>query len=141
MRDHYPAGVVRALLQTTAVTDATRQALTDRLEAPAHEPVFFSVEEHALLRTICDRLIPPTPDAHSQPIDVAGGIDQRLSEGKSDGWRYDTMPADREAYKRGLQGVNETAQALFGRPFQQLNNDQQDEVLQAIQTRQAPGTT
>jgi hypothetical protein len=134
---HYPDGTVRALLNTDQVTDATRQALTERLDKQSQAPQFFSEAEMELLQSICDRLI-PQPD-RSQPIDIAGGIDERLAGDKSDGWRYDTMPADGDAYRTGLQGVDESAQALFEQPFRQLTGEQQDEVLRRVQAADAPG--
>ena len=139
MHDHYPNGTVRALLATDQVTEATRQALTERLTEAPHQPQFFSAGEFALLQAICDRLI--SQDERTERIDIAGSIDKRLTQNKSDGWRYDVMPADGDAYKRGLTGVDETARLLFLQPFRQLSNALQDEVLRAIQQVDAPGET
>ena len=139
MPTHYPKGTVRALLATDQITDPTRQALTHRLTAPPRQPAFFSAAEFALLQAICNRLIPQ--DGLDMSIDIAGSIDQRLAQNGSDGWRYDTMPADREAYKQGLSGVNETAQSRFQQPFQQLSATLQDDILASIQDATAPGKT
>lgn len=133
----YPPGTVRALLETDQVTEATRQALLERLTKPARQPTFFSADEFALLQAICERLIPQ--DEQSQSIDIAGGIDERLSENKANGWRYDTMPADGEAYRLGLQGIDESAQLLFQQPFKNLIGEQQDKILKAVQQQEAPG--
>ena len=134
---HY--NTVRALLNTDHVTNATRQALTERLNAARRQPTFFSADEFALLETICNRLIPQ--DDRAEPIDVAGGIDERLTKNKSNGWRYDVMPADADAYKQGLAGVEESAQVLYQQTFQQLSGDQQDTIIGLIQTGDAPGDT
>ncbi|MFD2932192.1 gluconate 2-dehydrogenase subunit 3 family protein [Spirosoma flavum] len=139
MHNHYPAGTVRALLDTDLVTEATRQALTERLNTPTHQPSFFSADEFALLQAVCARLIPQ--DDRSEPIDIAGNIDKRLSENKSDGWRYDTMPADGDAYKMGLKGIDESAQLTFQQSFQNISAEQKDIILQAIQTKKAAGDT
>ena len=139
MHKHYPAGTVRTLLATNQVTDATRQALTERLTASPRQPHFFSESEFRLLQLICNRLIPQDNDKES--IDIAGGIDERLTKNESDGWRYDTMPPDGDAFKLGLAGVDETAYGLFQGPFQQLSGAQQDEVLSQIQQAKAPGET
>lgn len=133
----YPTGTVRTLLSTDHVTEATRRALTERLNAPAYQPAFFSTEAFALLTAVCDRLIPQ--EDRPARVDIAAGIDQRLAAAKSDGWRYDEMPADGEAYRLGLDGVNETAQALYKQSFGQLSGEQQDAVLIAVQTMDAPG--
>lgn len=136
---HFPSNTVRTLLNTDHVTNATRQVLTERLNAPPRQPEFFSADEFALLQTICNRLIPQ--DDRTEPIDVAGGIDERLTLNKSDGWRYDTMPADADAYKRGLTGMEESAQVLFQRPFSQLSGVEQDNIIGLIKTGDAPGDT
>lgn len=132
---------MQALLESDLVTEATRQILIDRLNAPARQPTFFSSDEFMLLRAVCDRLIPQTDRSATGLIDIAGSIDQRLSENRSNGWRYDDMPPDPDAYRLGLRGVNETAIALFDQAFGQLAGEQQDAVLTAIQDRQAPGAT
>lgn len=137
----YPPGTVRALLQTDQVTDATRRVLTERLNTPPREPTFFSADEHALLLAICDRLIPQDDRPQTERIDVVGGIDHRLGQNKSNGWRYDEMPPDPDAYRLGLAGIDESAVALFGQSFRQLPGEQQDAVLKAVQTMDAPGTT
>ncbi|WP_018618586.1 gluconate 2-dehydrogenase subunit 3 family protein [Spirosoma luteum] len=139
MPEKYPNGTVRALLLTNQVTEVTRQALTERLETSYRKPDFFSETAFGLLKAICRRLVPQ--DENQPHIDIAGGIDERLVQNKSDGWRYDTMPADGEAYKLGLAGVEETASLLFEASFQSLSEEQQDEVLQQIQQEDAPGET
>lgn len=139
MQNAYSPGSVRALLKTDLVTDKTRQVLTARLEAKAEEPEFFSIDEFTLLRAVCDQLIPQEPD--HEHIDIAVGIDKRLAEHGSDGWRYDTMPPDGDAYKRGLAGVDETAMVMYQQPFQALNAFRRDDVLHRIQRAKAPGET
>ncbi|MDB5239847.1 MAG: hypothetical protein JWP57_472 [Spirosoma sp.] len=135
----YPPNTVRSLLSTDYVTDVTRQVLTERLSAPSRQPEFFSAAEYSLLETVCHRLIPQ--DDGLQIIEIWGSIDDRLAENKSNGWRYDTMPTDHEAYRRGLAGLEESAQGLFQQPFQRLSSDQQDHILSLVQTGDAPGDT
>lgn len=129
----------RALLATEHVTDATRQVLTERLNAPLQLPTFFSTDEFALLQAICNRLIPQ--DERSEPINIAGGIDERLIQNKTNGWRYDIMPADGDAYKQGLAAIEESAQILHQQSFHQLSDDQQDKIIGLVQTGGAPGDT
>ncbi|UOQ53887.1 gluconate 2-dehydrogenase subunit 3 family protein [Hymenobacter cellulosivorans] len=133
----YPAGTVRALLATDLVTEATRTALQARLDAPDYEPQFFDAATYELLRMVAARLF-PQPDRDS-PIELAPAIDQRLLTGGSDGWRYDVLPPDREAYRLGLGGIRESARVIFGAPFEELTGLQQDAVLQAVQNETAPG--
>ncbi|GAB3796020.1 hypothetical protein GCM10028819_12930 [Spirosoma humi] len=139
MHPHYPPNTVRALLDTDQVTDATRQALTERLQQPPHQPTFFSTSEFALLQAVCNRLIPQ--DNPSGWIDMASHIDKRLSEQKGDGWRYDAMPSDEDAYKLGLRGIDESAQLTFQQNFRNISAEQQDFILKAVQKMEAPGDT
>lgn len=132
---------IRSLLQTDLVTEPTRQVLTERLNAPVREPTFFSVEEFILLQAICHRLTPQDGRPEPERVDVAGCIDQRLTENKSNGWRYDEMPPDPEAYRMGLCGIDESARLLFDKPFLGLSGEQQDALLKAVQTMEVSGKT
>jgi hypothetical protein len=137
----YPSGTVRALLATPHVSDATRAALQARLEAPAaYTPQFLAPEAFALLEAVAARLF-PQPDRPDAPIPLAPAVDQRLAEGRADGWRYDALPPDREAYRLGLGGIQEISQALFQSPFQALDASSQDAVLQALASGTPPGAT
>lgn len=134
--DAFPPGGVRALLDTTFVTEPTRRALQAKLDRPPTAPRFFDPHAFATLRAICDRLIPQSPRA----VDIAGGLDERLADNKRDGWRYDCMPPDQEAYRRGLAGVDDTAEALFGSGFVELADAQQEAVIQSIADGQPLGS-
>ena len=136
---HYPSGTVRALLSTEHVSAATRAAVQGRLDAPAnYAPQLLAPETYALLEAVAARLL-PQPDRPDQPIPLAPALDQRLAAGRADGWRYDTLPPDREAFRLGLGGIQEIAQVLFQADFTSLNTEQQDAVLQALAEGHPPG--
>ena len=136
--DTYPPGTVRALLETSLVTPPTHDALQERLNAaPDASPQFFTASEFALLQAVLARLF-ADPQAPS-PRDIAAAIDSRLAGGRSDGWRYDALPPDSDAFRRGLQGLDQTAQAQFGVGFVALNAGRQAEVLMAVQSGDPPG--
>ncbi|GAB3302479.1 gluconate 2-dehydrogenase subunit 3 family protein [Hymenobacter tenuis] len=134
---HYPEGTVRALLQTDLVTEATRAALLPRLDNAPYTPQFFDAATYELLRAVAARIY-PQPD-RAEPIELAPVVDKRLAEGDSDGWRYDVMPPDREAYRLGLGGINQAAQAQFQRLFTELTEAEQDQVIEAVALANAPG--
>ena len=137
---HYQEGSVRALLDTDLITPATRAVLLERLAPHADSPPrFFDAREWATLCAMCRRLIPQPERA--APIQLPADIDERLADDKADGWRYDVLPSDPEAYRRGLRGIDETAEAVFGAPFTTLDATQQDAVLHAVQAGTAPGPT
>ena len=131
---------MRALLATEHVSPAPRAALQARLAAPAaadYAPRFFAPETFALLHAVAARLLPQPGRAALIPL--APEIDRRLADGDSDGWRYDALLPDREAFRLGLGGVNETAQALFGAAFEPLGAERQDAVLRAVAAGNPPG--
>jgi hypothetical protein len=137
----YPSGTVRALLATPHVSEATREALQARLDAPAnYTPQFLASETFALLEAVAARLFPQS-DRPDTPIPLAPAVDQRLFEGRADGWRYDALPPDREAYRLGLGGIQEIAQALFQADFTVLAGEQQDAVIKALAAGNPPGAT
>lgn len=129
------------LLPTDHVSAATRAALTQRLAATTlatpYEPQFFAPETYRLLEAVAARLF-PQPE-RPVPIPLAPAVDERLTQGKSDGWRYDALPPDRETYRMGLGGIEQIAQALFKVDFEQLAAAQQDEVIQALAASDPPG--
>ncbi len=130
---------VEVLLASAHVSGATRAALQARLAAPtAYAPQFFSSEAYALLEAVAARLL-PQPDRPTAPIPLAPALDQRLADGRADGWRYDVLPPDREAYRLGLGGIQEIAQALFQSDFLLLDSSHQDAVVEALAEGNPPG--
>ncbi len=129
---------IRNLLESGHVSPATRAALVARLDAPpVAVPRFLTPAEFRTLRAACARLLPdPHPES---PIDVAGPMDARLAEGKSDGWRYDAMPDDRAAMRAGLAGLDGAAEAVAGTAFADALGAAQDQVLAAVQAGTPPG--
>ena len=131
---NYPPGSVRALLETDLVTPQTRAALIERLEEETTAtPRFFDDNAFDTLRAACARLLPQPERAALQTIDLAGVIDERLAKGEGDGWRYDVMPPDGEAFRRGLRGLDESARDICGRSFRELDETAQDVILLAVQ--------
>ncbi len=120
--------------------EKTRRLVLDRIRnVPGR--TFFSEAEFALLETICRRLLPQEDRPAELRIPIAPFIDQRLAEGKGDGYRYEDMPWDDEAYRRGLVGIDETSRALFGASFTNLDPRRHDEVLARIEDGSPPGAT
>jgi hypothetical protein len=76
----------------------------------------------------------PQPDrSETEKIPIVPWIDEKLHEDKRDGYRYEEMPPQREAWRLGLKGINETAQALFdGKRFSDLDPLSQDVVLKHV---------
>ena len=135
---HYPAGIVGELLASEHVSERTRQVLTERLHLQPGPLRFFSSDEADTLRHIAARLIPQSDQA-GYVVDLVGPVDERLANNESDGWRYDSLPADPDAFRQGLSGFHESAQAVYGQPFDRLSNTQQDNLIGQVQQGTAPG--
>jgi hypothetical protein len=128
------------LLDTPAVTPATRRVMTARLAgepglAPGEgaPPRFLDGAAFATLRAACARLLAIGDGEEPSAAWVAAAIDHRLARGASDGWRYDALPPDGDAYRRALAGLDALAMAEHDRPFPALDGDAQDALLARMQ--------
>jgi hypothetical protein len=111
--------------------EATRTLVLNRV----HEPPplrFFRPEEVPLLEAVCARIMPQDDRDEVHRIPLINGIDQRLHEKRTDGYRYEHMPADWDAYRLGLPAIDAIAQHLSGRPFVELGPMDQDRVLKTL---------
>ncbi|MBC7423152.1 MAG: gluconate 2-dehydrogenase subunit 3 family protein [Ferruginibacter sp.] len=135
---YYTKGTVTAVLRTDAVTDFTKEVLLQRMVQIEKPPTFFTIDEINLLSLVCDLLL--DQDKTQRICNPAIEIDRRLTKNDADGWRYDRMPTDRIAYKKGLQGIEESAHTTYVKPFAQLQKKQQAQLLQQLQTGNITGT-
>lgn len=111
--------------------DATRRLVLDRVERVP--PIrFFDEEEVARLKAIFDRLLPQDDRDDAHRIPLVAYVDERLFLGQGDGFRYEEMPPDPEAYRRVLVALEEVARELHARAFIDLNTAQQDAILQSL---------
>ena len=121
------------------MTAPTHKVLQERMaRARTNMPRFFDPKGFATLQAVCGRLFPPQADVVQ--IDIAGQIDSALAQSEGDGWRYDAMPPDSDAHRLGLEGIEQTANALFNKSFVQLSGSQQNTVLSVVQQGTALGT-
>jgi len=134
----YPVGSVRTLLRTELLTPATRSVIEARLQ-PAEEtaPQFFSLDEFGALTAACIRLLPA--DSPLTGKQAAHAIDTRLAEGHCDGWRYDSLPPDGDAYRKGLCALDESARLDGFGHFGTLPAERQDEILATLARAESTG--
>jgi hypothetical protein len=91
---------------------------------------FFTPAEEAIATALCDRLL----GQDDQPkVAVVPVIDARLAEQETDGWRYDDMPEDGQAWRDTLRFLDEDSQDAWSLPFAQAAAEDQQAVLQAVQ--------
>jgi len=72
-------------------------------------------------------------------VPLAPWIDERLHDGLGDGYRYEDMPHDGDAYRFALRGCDASARQLHGRTFAELPPEAQDDVLARVAAGEAPG--
>lgn len=110
---------------------ATRQTVVDRVENVPRLR-FFRPEQARLLEEICARILPQDDRDEAHKIPIVPWIDDRLFEDKHDGYRFESMPPDREAYQLGLQAIEEIAQHLHDSPFRDIGAREQDKLLETL---------
>jgi hypothetical protein len=114
-----------ALLKGPRTSPQTRAVLHRRLSAPA--PITTGVipaDQLPLLRALVACII-PTPG-----FDLTARLAASLVSGPGDGWRFDALPADAEAWRTGLASLDAAAHSAFNLGFVSLYPDQQHALLQ-----------
>lgn len=92
--------------------EATRKVVLARLEPPG--PLrFFTAAEESTLRAFCDIVLAQDEDPR---VPVAEFIDDKLADGRLDGYQYADMPDDGDTWRLVLQGLDEAAKQRYGRP-------------------------
>ncbi len=60
-------------------------------------------------------------------------VDARLAGGQSDGWRYEDMPEDGQAWRDTLAHLDSDAKEQFGAGFAACDGREQAAIVQAVQ--------
>jgi hypothetical protein len=129
--NRFPTYNVLDKSDTPSWNEATRAVIDKRLnQVPDRR--FFTETEWDILKAVCDRLI-PQPDRPHNPVPIVPFIDERLHENIGNGYRYEDVPPQRQAWRQGIQAIDEEARARWGSGFCDLPVNQQDAVLRAIQ--------
>jgi hypothetical protein len=136
IRDRYPAADV--LAQRGHWDDATRRVILDRVH---NVPPFrqFGARQRATLEALCARVIPQAHRPAERRVPIAPWIDRYCAQGTVEGFRFDDMPPVATAWAWGLDGLDQTAGALFGADFVALDAARQDQVLETIRRGDPPG--
>jgi hypothetical protein len=108
---------------------ATAGVVLARLGPPP--PIrFFTPEQEAIARPLLDLLL----DQHDEPrVPVLEMIDARLAEQSTDGWRYEDLPEDGEAWQVTLAALDEDAKVAHDTGFARCDDDARRDLIQAVQ--------
>lgn len=126
----------------TGTTSPTESSEGTESPEETEEPVaygFFDAEQAATVATIVDRLLPP---GENRPAATELGVVRYIDRALRREPFYETAHDDRrfqEAYKSGLERLDETARSLYGTPVRELDDEQVDELLTRVLDRSAPG--
>ena len=116
--------------------DATTAVIVDRIHSlPAIR--FFTPDEEACAKALTDLLTGQHPDSFVR-IDVVRMIDQRLAEQQTDGWHYDTMPPDDEAWRQTLAYLDQDAMDLHGTVLAALPDESRHAFIEDLHTSSDP---
>jgi hypothetical protein len=114
--------------QRPAWDEVTTAVVTARLN-PSGPPLFFSAEEEPAARALLDRLLAQDEEPRVPVFEV---IDGRLAERRGDGFRYEDMPGDPEAWRQSIVALNETARSDFGQSFAELSQRDQRDIIEEV---------
>jgi hypothetical protein len=110
--------------------DVTAEVIAARLgDQPA--PRFFTVPEQGTVRALVGQLLDQAHDDLGVP--VMEMIDARLAAGETDGWRYEDLPEDGQAWRDTLGYLDLDAKERFGGEFANCQRDEQASLIQAVQ--------
>jgi hypothetical protein len=93
---------------------------------------FFTPSELPLMTAIAERIMPQDDRLPEFRIPIVPRIDDRLATGRINGYRYEDMPSDGEAYRLALQAIDATSQSIHDVPFVQLDTLRQEFILKSI---------
>ncbi len=97
--------------------------------APSPDLSFFTPVEQACASALLDQILAQRDEPK---VPVLALLDHRLAIDETDGWRYEDMPDDADAWRLTLAALDEDAGAHAGVPFCRLDWDTQAELLQAV---------
>jgi hypothetical protein len=118
--------------------DVTAGVVLDRLALPG-ELAFFTPAEVGVAGPLLDLLLAQDADPR---VPVLALIDARLAAGETDGWHYDDMPEDPQAWRDTLRLLDQDAQqGHHGRGFAHLISDEQAALIQAVQDLSSDGAS
>jgi Gluconate 2-dehydrogenase subunit 3 len=120
--------------------DQTRDVIRARLEDVP--PIrFFTATEAATLTAVVDRMLPQPDRDPSARVPIVPWIDKKLFDDQRDGFREETLPPQRQAWKLALAAIDESARSFYRVRFADIDEASQDMILKRVQQGDPPGET
>ena len=136
MTPRFPGYDVLDKRNTPSWNEATRRVVDRRLSIHPG-PRFFSAAEWQTLAAVCDRIIPQPKDR--PPVPLPAYVDAKLFNDEQDGYRFEGLLPQREAWQAGLQALEAAAVEQQGASFHKLPPAEQDAVLKHCQNGELDG--
>jgi hypothetical protein len=118
------------VLKQTPYWDAVTTGVVMERLAPDTQLAFLTDREVSVARPLVDLLLGQHDERLVPALEL---IDTRLARGETDGWHYDDLPEDADAWRQTLAWLDEDAQAAHHQPFARIGVDAQRELIQAVQ--------
>ena len=126
---YYPG--FSTLAQQSYWDATTRRLILERVsEIPTIE--FFNPSEAATMGAVMDRIMPQDDRKPDRRIPLLPILDRRLQTNRIEGYRYEDMPSDQEAYRLAARAFDYMAEILHGKPFHKLETLPQEEIVKSI---------
>jgi gluconate 2-dehydrogenase subunit 3-like protein len=109
--------------------EQTRRVVMRRLSLTS-EPRFFTSGELLTVAAIAACIVPQPQDRPAIP--VAQLVDEKLHQGRFDGYRPAGMPRERDAWRMGLRALDAEASSAYGDCFNSLLASYQDHLIQRM---------
>ena len=117
--------------------DVTRRVVEDRVKNVPPIRFFTEAEAHTL-KAFCD--VVTAQDAEPR-IPVLSYIDEKLFDGKRDGWQYYDLPDDDELWRRVARGLDEEAAQAGSASFGDASLEAQVEIVHRFSRAKLNGGT
>lgn len=117
------------LEQADGWDDVTAGVVLRRLD-PGVDVSFFTPTEQATASALFDQLLAQRDEPK---VPILQLVDQRLATGETDGWHYQDLPEDADAWRASLAALEEDAMGALGRPFHELEWEEQGTLVQRVQ--------
>ena len=115
-----------------AYWDATTRAVVLARLDPPPALRFFTAAEARTMEAVVARIMPQEDRSPAHRIPVLPGVDERLAANRIDGYRFEDMPSDQDAYRLAVLAFETMAQEQHAEPFPALSTTQQEELLQSL---------
>ena len=136
MTPRFPGYDVLAKRHTPSWNEATRRVIDARLSVHPG-PRFFNETEWQTLTAVCARIVPQPKDR--PPVPLPAYVDAKLLADKQDGYRFEGVLPQREAWRAGLEALDASSTERHARRFHALAPAEQDGILKACQAGELAG--